>query len=177
MYKLKPTLEAILKHRRSKEDREKNRIISINQMIQQYIKDGSKGDLALGQAPITTLPDNLETVGGNLYLSGSRVKKLPDALRHIKGSLYLREADIEELSDGLYVGGRIVALWAEKLNRLPNRLTVGEGLDISYSGISELPTNIKVGGDFSVTNTPLSDKYTTDELHEKLPEVIGMIHV
>jgi len=176
MHKLAPLVDAVLKTRRSKDEREKNQIIAINQKIQQYIKNGSKGDLDLGQSPITTLPDNLETVGGSLYLSGSRVKKLPDALKYIKGSFYLREADIEELSDGLHVNGRMTALWAEKLNRLPNRLTVEEELDLSWSWISELPTNIKVGGDFDVTNTPLADKNTADELREKLPEVMGMIH-
>ena len=55
----------ILVPRRSPEERAKNYLIATQKKIQQYIKDGGKGDLNLGNTPITSLPDNL-SVGGDL---------------------------------------------------------------------------------------------------------------
>jgi hypothetical protein len=44
----------ILIPRRSPEEREKNYVIATQKKIQQYIKDGSKGDLNLANTPITS---------------------------------------------------------------------------------------------------------------------------
>ena len=41
--------ESVLTPRRSKEDREKNRVIAVQKMIQQYIKNGSEGNLNLSE--------------------------------------------------------------------------------------------------------------------------------
>jgi hypothetical protein len=57
----------ILVPRRSPEERQKNYQIALQKKIQQYIKDGGKGNLDLGNTPIQSLPDGLK-VGGNLYL-------------------------------------------------------------------------------------------------------------
>ena len=71
MIKLLDILEnKILVPRRSPEEREKNYSIAIQKQIQQYIKDGSEGDLDLKDTPITFLPDNLQ-VGRNLYLDNT----------------------------------------------------------------------------------------------------------
>jgi len=66
--------EKILVPRRSKEERQKNYLIATQKKIQQYIKDGSKGDLDLSDTPITSLPDNLK-VGGGLYLNDTPISK------------------------------------------------------------------------------------------------------
>ena len=66
--------EKILVPRRSKEERQKNYLIATQKKIQQYIKDGSKGELNLNSTPITSLPDNLE-VRGNLYLFNTPISK------------------------------------------------------------------------------------------------------
>ena len=58
------SLNKILIPRRSKEERAKNWLVETNKKIQQYIKDGSEGDLDLRNTPITTLPSNLLKVGG-----------------------------------------------------------------------------------------------------------------
>ena len=55
----------ILKPRRSGEERQQNFAIAIQKKIEQYMKDGGKGDLNLRNTPITSLPNDL-TVGGNL---------------------------------------------------------------------------------------------------------------
>jgi hypothetical protein len=66
--------ENVLIPRRSPEERRKNYIISIQKKIQQYIKDGSKGNLVLTGTPITSLPDNL-TVNWYLYLDNTPISK------------------------------------------------------------------------------------------------------
>ena len=66
----------ILVPRRSAEEREKNHAIAIQKQIQQYIKDGSKGDLDLNNTPITFLPQDLK-VGGNLDLVNTPITSLP----------------------------------------------------------------------------------------------------
>ena len=67
----------ILVPRRSAEERQKNYIIATQKKIQQYIKDGSKGNLDLYGTPITQLPNNLK-VGGNLDLYRTPITQLPD---------------------------------------------------------------------------------------------------
>ena len=91
--------ENILIPRRSSEEREKNYKISIQKKIQQYIKDGSKGDLDLTNTPITSLPDNLE-VGGGLNLRNTPISKkyTKEEIKNIiiqqggdiKGTIYIK---------------------------------------------------------------------------------------
>ena len=66
--------ESLLIPRRSKEEREKNYKIALNKQIQEYIKNGSQGDLDLSGTPITSLPEGL-TVGGYLNLYGTPISK------------------------------------------------------------------------------------------------------
>ena len=95
----------ILIPRRSPEERGKNYEIATQKKIQQYIKDGSKGDLYLNGTPTTSLPDNL-TVEGDLYLSGTPITSLPDNLT-VRGGLYLSNTPITSLPDNLTVRGGI----------------------------------------------------------------------
>ena len=127
--KLKPLLfeSKILVPRRTPEEREKRWVQEIYRKIQDYIKDGSKGNLNLNDTPIKILPDNLkkvrgflnlknskiedlnnlEYVGGNLYLRGTPIKKFPDNLKRVGGYLYLSESKIEDLNNLEYVGGNL----------------------------------------------------------------------
>ena len=82
----------ILIPRRSPEERQKNYLIAIQKKIQQYIKDGGKGNLDLSNTPITSLPDNLK-VGGNLYLENPKITSLPDNLQ-VGGNLNLRDTPL-----------------------------------------------------------------------------------
>ena len=104
----------ILIPRRSKEERKKNHLIATNKKIQQYIKDGSKGDLDLSNTPITSLPQGL-TVGGSLYLYNTK--------------------------------------------------------------ITSLPKDLKVGGYLDLHLTPLSQKYTVDQIKQMVPNVKGNIYL
>ena len=95
----------ILKQLRTPEERKKNYIIATQQKIQQYIKNGSKGDLDLNGTPITSLPDNLK-VGGDLSLNNTPITSLPDNLT-VGGYLYLNGTPITSLPDNLKVGGSL----------------------------------------------------------------------
>ena len=101
--------EKILVPRRI-EDRAKNYQITINKEIQQYIKDGSKGDLDLVGMPVTSLPDILEYVGGDLNLYQSKIKSLPDNLE-IGRNLYLDGTPITSLPKNLNVKSKLLIRW------------------------------------------------------------------
>jgi len=104
MIKLIDLLEnKILVPRRSKEERSKNFLIATQKKIQQYIKDGSKGDLDLSGTPITSLPQGLR-VEGYLDLSGTPITSLPQGLT-VGGDLNLGSTKITTLPQGLKVGG------------------------------------------------------------------------
>ena len=77
----------VLKPRRSKEERAKNWKVAVYRQIQQYIKNGSTGDLDLSDTSITQLPDNLKVVD-SLDLGYTKIKSLPDNLS-VGGNLYL----------------------------------------------------------------------------------------
>jgi hypothetical protein len=142
-----------LKTRRSKEDRMKNHVVTIQKQIQQYIKDGSRGDLGLSNTPITSLPDGL-VVGR---------------------SLYLRNTPITTLPVGLVVGGRLY-LNSTQITALPTDLKVGGDLDLTGTPITTLPVGLKIGGSLDLSGTPISKKYTNEELKEMLPGVDGNIY-
>jgi hypothetical protein len=91
----------ILIPRRSPEERKKNHQIVIQKRIQQYMKDGSKGDLDLRDLPITSLPPNLK-VGGNLNLTETPIKSLPSGLE-VGKSLQLSGTEITSLPNDLIV--------------------------------------------------------------------------
>ena len=115
MIKLLDILEnKILVPRRSPEEREKNYSIAIQKQIQQYIKDGSKGNLDLRDTPITSLPDNLK-VRGSLFIENTKLTSLPDNLQ-VAVSLFSSYTPITSL---------------------PNNLKVGGDLDLRYTPLSE----------------------------------------
>tara|TARA_R110002020_G_scaffold186825_1_gene384916 strand:- start:148 stop:570 length:423 start_codon:yes stop_codon:yes gene_type:complete len=134
MIKLIDILEnKILVPRRGKEERAKNHKIALQKQIQQYIKDGSKGDLSLGNTPITFLPNNLTKVGGDLWLSFSKITSLPDNL------------EVEGI------------------------------LDLTGIQITSLPNNLQVGGDLDLIDTPLSKKYSVEEINQMVEDKGGKV--
>jgi len=74
--------------------------------IQQYIKDGMKGNLFLSPSPITSLPDNLTKVGGDLDLSFTQITSLPSNLT-VGGYLNLYYTPITSLPSDLKVRGSL----------------------------------------------------------------------
>jgi len=120
--------------------------------IQDYIKNGSKGDLELENSPITELPNNLQ-VGGSLYLSYSQITELPNNL-NIGGFIKLSYTPIQKLPDNLKVVG---SLW------------------LHDSQITELPNNLEVGADLNLFDTPLSKKYSKQEIRDIIEKQGGTI--
>ena len=149
------TEEKILIPRRSPEERRKNFIKATQQKIQQYIKNGSKGDLDLRNTPITSLPDNLKQVGGYLDLSNTPITSLPDNLKHVGGYLDLYNTPITKLPDNLTVGGWL-DLNNTPITSLPDNLTVGGDLNLNNTPITKLPDNLTVGGDLWLYNTKIT---------------------
>ena len=86
--------DSILVQRRTPDERLENFKIATAKKIQEYIKNGSEGDLHLSDTPITTLPDGL-SVGGNLYLGYTQITTLPDGLR-VGGNLELRDSPLSK---------------------------------------------------------------------------------
>src|ERR1017187_1351096 len=86
------------------EDRAERYKILIQRRIQQYIKNGSFGNLWLSNAPIDSLPDNLIKVEGGLILSYSKIQSLNN-LESVDGSLDLWYTQTESLGNLKSVGG------------------------------------------------------------------------
>ena len=162
----------ILVPRRSPEERAKNYQIVLQKKIQQYIKDGSKGDLYLANTPITSLPNNLN-VGGNLNLENTPITSLPNNLS-VGGYLDLGNTPITSLPNNLSVGGNLY-LRNTPITSLPNNLKVGGNLDLADTKITSLPDNLSVGGDLDLYNTPLSKKYTKEQIKQMIEDNGGYV--
>jgi hypothetical protein len=146
----------ILIPRRSPEERQKNYIIATNKKIQEYIKNGSKGNLDLSESPIEILPDDLIEVGGSLYLFNCKNLKSLNNLKYVNGNLYLSYCkNLIELPDSLKVGDSLY-LSNTSIKELPNNLEIGRNLSLNNTLIEKLPDDLKVGRLISFHNTPLS---------------------
>jgi hypothetical protein len=145
----------ILVPRRSSEERQKNYLIATQKKIQQYIKDGSKGDLNLSNTSIQSLPNGLK-VGGDLWLTNTPIQSLPD---------------------GLEVGRSLDLDNCKNLESLPNDLKVEGSLWLTNTPIQSLPDGLEVGVNLDLSNTPLSKKYTEEEIKAMAPGVKGNIYL
>ena len=139
---------------RKVEDRQNRYEQQIYRKIQDYIKNGSEGDLNLSRIPIQTLPDGLK-VGGHLNLMGTQIKTLPA---------------------GLEVGGGL-NLMGTQIKTLPAGLEVGGSLDLSHTPIKSLPDGLKVGGNLYLSHTPIAKQYNYQQLKQMYPGVKGDIYV
>jgi len=154
--------EKILVPRRIR-DREKNLARATQQKIQQYIKDGSKGNLDLKGTPITSLPDNLKYVRGSLYLSYTGITSLPDNLK-VEKDIFLQNTPITSLPNNLKHVTGTLNLIDSSIASLPDDLKVDGHLLIQGSAIDSLPKNLYVIGVFDIRKTPLAEKYSNSEI-------------
>ena len=151
---LKESDDNIFIPRGSKEEKDKVLLRRINDKIQEYIKNGSKGDLALMGSPIKVLPKNLTKVGGNLILMFSQIEKLPDNLT-VNGYLSL---------DG-----------CGYLQSLPNGLKVKGSLDLEDTNITSLPSDLEVGRNLVLYRTPIAKMHTEKQIRKMVPNIKGYI--
>jgi len=176
MIKLLDILEnKILVPLRSKEERSKNYQIVLQKKIQQYIKDGGKGDLNLYGVPITSLPSGL-SVGGYLNLGNTKITSLPSGLS-VGGDLNLGDTSITSLPSGLSVGGNLDLSYCKKLISLPSGLSVGGYLNLGDTPITSLPSDLSVGGDLISYDTPLSKSHTKEQIRQMAPGIKGNIYM
>jgi len=142
--------------RGSKEEKDKVLLKRINDKIQEYIKNGSEGDLNLLRSPIQFLPRNLTKVGGKLNLMYSQIEKLPDNLT-VNEYLWLDHS--------------------KNLQSLPNGLKVKGTLDVRYTNITSLPSDLEVGNHLVLYRTPIANMYTEEQIRKMVPNVKGYIHL
>ena len=112
------------------------------------------GDLDLSYSKIETL-GNLVRVEGNLGLIDTDIETLGN-LEYVDGNLYLSESDIKSLGNLERVDGYLNLYGCENLQSLG---------DLKY-----------VGGFLSLGYTPLSKKYTKEEIR-KMVEVVGEVYL
>jgi hypothetical protein len=167
-------LGKILVPRRSSDERAKNFLIATNKQVQEYIKNGSKGNLNLEGTPITSLPDNLTKVGGSLILTNTKITELPKNLK-VNGDLDLNNTPITSLPDNLTVGGYL-NLANTPLTSLPNGLIVGGFLYLVNTKITSLPKDLTVGDSLVLEKTPISKQYTQTQIKQMVPGVKGPIY-
>ena len=153
---LKESDDNIFIPRGSKEEKDKVLIRRNNDKIQEYIRNGFKGDLDLRKSPIQFLPRNLTKVGGNLILMYSQIEKLPDNFT------VNRTLDLDS---------------CENLKSLPNGLKVKNNLHLRDTNITSLPSDLEVGGDLALYRTPIANTYTKEQIREMIPGVEGRIYL
>jgi len=129
-------------------------------------------DLDLSESDIKSL-GNLTSVGGYLDLRDSRIQSLGN-LTSVGGDLYLWKSKIESLGNLTSVGGDLYL--NSKIESLGNLTSVGGDLDLWNSKIESLGNLTSVGGDLYLRRTPLSKKYSEEEIRSMV-EVGGNVYL
>jgi len=94
-----------------------------------------------------------------------------------KGDLYLSNTKITSLPDNLLKIGGDLSLGNVPITSLPNNLKVEGDLSLINTRITSLPNDLQVGGDLELGSTPLSKKYTEEEIKQMVPGVKGTIKI
>ena len=101
------------------------------------------------------------------YLEKKEGRKIPLRVKLLTGMpLTPEELNVEGDLDLSY----------SKVTSLPEGLEVGGYLSLHHTSITSLPKGLKVGGSLWLGNTPLSEKYTSEQLKEMYPGIKGKIY-
>jgi hypothetical protein len=130
-------------------------------------------DLDLGDSNVESL-ENLISVGGSLGLSGTPIKSLGNLIS-VGGDLTLWNSKIESLGNLTSVVGSL-GLDNTKIKSLGNLTSVGGDLYLNNTKIESLGNLTSVGGYLDLRDTPLSKKYTEEEIRSMV-EVGGKIYL
>ena len=131
------------------------------------------GDLNLRDSDIKTL-GNLVRVEGDLDLSESDIKSLGN-LEYVGGWLNLNGTNVKSLGNLVRVEGNLRLQLCKNLQSLGDLEYVGGWLDLAFCQNLESLGNLKyVGGVLDLVHTPLSEKYTEDDIR-KMVKVVGVI--
>lgn len=93
---------------------------------------------------------------------------------HIEGGLDLEFSSIKYLPDNLTVDGNL-DLSDSTIKYLPNNLKVDGFLSLFRVNINSIPDNLKVEEDLDLTFTPLSEKYTEEEIRKMIEDKGGYV--
>ena len=193
---LKESDDNIFIPRGSKEEKDKVLTKKDYDKIQEYIRNGSEGDLILMYSQIEKLPDNF-TVNGTLDLQRCKnLQSLPNGLKvtydldlrrtnitslpsdlEVGRDLILMHSQIEKLPDNLTVNGNLDLDGCKNLQSLPNGLKVKNNLHLRDTNITSLPSDLEVGGDLALYRTPIANRYTKEQIREMVPGVKGGIYL
>ena len=135
-------------------------------------------DIKIGGS-ILAANSNLEYLPDNLYLKGDlelnnclNIKTLPRNLV-IDGSLDIEESNIKELPDDIKIGTTLYADYTD-IETLPNNLTLYFAV-LSNTKLKEIPYNLKIHQTLSIYNTPLTKKYTDEEIRKMIEDKGGSV--
>jgi hypothetical protein len=93
----------------------------------------------------------------------------------ITDNLDLHRSPIKDLGNLISVGGNL-SLHISTIKDLGNLTSVGGNLDLYESEIEDLGNLTSVGGYLDLTDTPLSKKYTEEEIRESV-KVGGWVYI
>lgn len=136
--------------------------------IQEYIKNGSQGDLNLSNAILTKLPDNLTRVGGTLFINASYIEDLNN-IEYVGEDLWADGSRLKSLSKLTRVGNDM-SLADCPIDNIDNLEYVGGGLWIDGTDISELPEGLEVVEGIILENTPLGKRFPDEASFERYLE-------
>jgi hypothetical protein len=98
-----------------------------------------------------------------------KLKNHPDGIQYKHmGALDLDRTNIRELPKYLYVTSYLSLNYCNQITKLPDNLYVGHNLFLIETSIEELPDNLYVGRKLFIGNTPLSRKYTDEQIYEMI---------
>jgi hypothetical protein len=114
------------------------------------------------------------TIDSDLDLFGTEIESLGN-LQSVGGYLNLYYSKIKSLGNLQSVGGSL-DLYETKIKSLGNLQSVGGSLNLYGSKIESLGNLQSVGGDLMLRETPLSEKYSEEEIRQMV-QVGGNIYI
>ena len=132
------------------------------------------GDLNLRDSDVKSL-GNLVRVDGDLDLASCQNLESLGNLEYVGDGLDLFDCkNLKSLGDLEYVGGNLDS-WRTDIKTLGNLEYVGGWLDLfNCKNLQSLGNLEYVGGKLDLRDTPLSEKYTEDDIR-KMVNVVGVI--
>ena len=114
------------------------------------------------------------TVDGDLDLRNTSIKSLGN-LTSVGGELDLEDTTIESLGNLTSVDGSL-SLSYTPIKSLGNLILVDGSLYLTHSSIESLGNLTSVGGNLYLEDTPISEKYTEEEIRSQV-KVEGKIYL
>ena len=114
------------------------------------------------------------TIGGDLFLFDTLIKSLGNLIS-VGGNADILNTSIESLGDLQSVGGYLDLRYTP-IESLGNLQSVGSWLSLEKSSIESLGNLTSVGGALDLRDTPLSEKYTEEEIRQMV-NVGGSVHL